>query len=162
MTEPQKQFGDGDTSFKAAGGEAGIRNLVEAFYARMGTDERFATIYNMHPPNIEQSIDKLARFLSGWLGGPRLYQEKYGSISIPSVHGELPIGQSEHDQWLTCMGESIDEQSFEPAFKDYLKRQLAVPAMAVWKRSEAIRASGKKPAPFGVSIVSGNTGGDAT
>ncbi|MEO1204557.1 MAG: globin, partial [Pseudomonadota bacterium] len=84
--QKDRPYGSGDASFQAAGGEAGIVKLVDDFYARMGTDPRFATIYAMHPDDKVVSRDKLARFLCGWLGGPKLYHEKYGAIGIPRVH----------------------------------------------------------------------------
>ena len=52
------------------------------------------------------------------------YQEKYGSISIPSVHQHLNISETERDQWLTCMQESIEEQPYDSDFKEYLIKQL--------------------------------------
>lgn len=136
----QKPYGTEDASFQAANGEAGIRRLVDNFFDRMSTDERFATIYAMHPPGIEVSRDKLARFLCGWLGGPKRYQEKYGSIGIPRVHAHLRIGTAERDQWLTCMSESVAEQGFTPDFKRYLMEQLEVPAEAVRRRCEKSNA----------------------
>lgn len=130
----ERPYGTDDASFLAAGGEAGIRALVDTFFDRMGSDSRFTPIYDMHPDDKETSRDKLARFLCGWLGGPKLFQEKYGPIGIPRAHGHLPITRAEHDQWLTCMQESIDEQPFEPAFRRYLLEQLRVPADGVLRR----------------------------
>ena len=135
-------FGTGDASFHAAGGEAGIRNLVDTFFDRMSSDDRFATIYALHPDDIEGSRDKLARFLCGWLGGPKLYNEKYGAIGIPRVHAHLAIATDERDQWLTCMTESVDEQSFDTDFKKSLMQQLFVPAEAVRRRCEDVQGSG--------------------
>lgn len=132
----QPAFGEGAASFRAAGGEAGLRQLVDAFFDRMASDERFATIHDMHPSDNEMSRDKLARFLCGWLGGPKRYQEKYGPIGIPRAHGHLPITAVERDQWLTCMQEAIAEQPFSPDFKDYLLEQLRVPAEGVRRRCE--------------------------
>ena len=132
-----RQYGTGDASFRAAGGRDGIFRLVNAFFDRMGSDPRFETIWNMHPDDKEISRDKLARFLCGWLGGPRLYTEKYGSIGIPRVHAHLAIATRERDQWLTCMSESVAEQDFDEAFKIYLMQQLFVPAEAVRRRCEA-------------------------
>ena len=129
-----KQYGIADTSFRAAGGEPGIRKLVDEFFDRMGHDDRFASIYEMHPDDKEESRDKLARFLCGWLGGPKLYHEKYGSISIPRIHEHLAIATAERDQWLTCMQETVSEQDFDPPFKAYLMEQLFVPAEAVRRR----------------------------
>ena len=134
MSNSDRPYGTGDTSFQAAGGVAGLRALVDNFFDRMGSDERFRTIWDMHPDDKETSRDKLARFLCGWLGGPKLYHEKYGSIGIPRVHAHLPIGADERDQWLTCMSESVAEQPFAEDFKVYLMEQLYVPAEAVRRR----------------------------
>jgi hemoglobin len=136
-SNPNKPYGTGDASFQAAGGQAGLRQLVDMFFDRMGTDERFATIYAMHPPDKEVSRDKLFRFLCGWLGGPKLYNEKYGGIGIPRVHAHLKIATPERDQWLTCMTESVAEQPFDADFKTYLMEQLFVPAEAVRRRCTA-------------------------
>jgi hemoglobin len=132
-----KTYGTADASYQAAGGETGIHTLVNLFFDRMGTDQRFATIYALHPPDKEVSRDKLFRFLCGWLGGPRLYNEKYGAIGIPRVHAHLKIGTAERDQWLTCMTETVAEQPFAPEFKKYLMEQLYVPAEAVRRRCAA-------------------------
>jgi len=128
------QYGVGDTSFQAAGGEAGLFKLVDDFFDRMESDERFATIWQMHPDDKDMSRDKLARFLCGWLGGPKLYNEKYGAIGIPRVHAHLAIETPERDQWLTCMTESVELQPFAHDFKIYLMEQLFVPAEAVRRR----------------------------
>lgn len=133
----QHNFGIGDASFQAAGGEDGIFKLVNAFFDRMGNDQRFLTIWEMHPDDKDVSRDKLARFLCGWLGGPRLYSEKYGAIGIPRVHAHLAIDTPERDQWLTCMDESVAEQPYSPEFKTYLMQQLFVPAEAVRRRCAA-------------------------
>jgi hemoglobin len=132
-------YGTGDASFQAAGGEAGLRQLVDTFFDRMDSDGRFATIRALHPDDITVSRDKLARFLCGWLGGPKLYNEKYGAIGIPRVHAHLAIATAERDQWLTCMTESVAEQPFAPDFKKYLMEQLFVPAEAVRRRCEGVQ-----------------------
>jgi hemoglobin len=142
-TDTKRPYGSGDASFKAAGGEAGLRRLVDRFFDRMSSDARFATIYAMHPEDIDVSRDKLARFLCGWLGGPKLYNAKYGTISIPRDHSHLPIGEAERDQWLTCMAESVAEQPFAEDFRKYLMEQLFVPAEGVRKRRAAVRDADK-------------------
>ncbi|HNP62345.1 MAG TPA: group II truncated hemoglobin [Woeseiaceae bacterium] len=137
--KPPIPYGTGDASFRAAGGQAGIFRLVDVFFDRMESDPRFETIWEMHPDDNDESRDKLARFLCGWLGGPKLYTEKYGAIGIPRVHAHLAITTPERDQWLTCMSESVAEQAFDEDFKTYLMEQLFVPAEAVRRRCEAQR-----------------------
>ncbi len=134
MNVTNKPYGTQDASFQAAGGVTGLRRLVDEFYDRMSTDPRFATIYAMHPEDKETSRDKLARFLCGWLGGPKLFTEKYGAIGIPRVHAHLAIATPERDQWLTCMTEAVAAQPYAEDFKKYLMEQLFVPAEAVRRR----------------------------
>jgi hemoglobin len=122
------RYGDGDASYRAAGGEAGIRRLVDAFYHCMERRPEAAGIRKMHPADLTVSRDKLTCFLCGWLGGPRLYTEKYGPIRIPQVHSHLEIGPSERDAWLLCMREALEGQPYAASFKQYLIDQLYVPA----------------------------------
>ena len=127
----ESNYGDGDTSFRAAGGSQGIRQLVDDFYDLMATLPEAADILAMHPRDLEVSKDKLACFLGGWLGGPRLYAERFGRISIPAAHMHLKIGPAERDAWLLCMKQAIEKQDYDPHFKVYLYEQLCIPAYRV-------------------------------
>lgn len=124
----EQEYGKDDGSFQAAGGEAGIRKLVEAFYRIMDERVDARAIRNMHPSDLKISIDKLARFLCGWMGGPKLYAEKYGAIAIPPAHAHIPIGEADEQAWLTCMEQALVEQDYSKPFRQYLMVQLAVPA----------------------------------
>jgi hemoglobin len=121
-------YGVEDASFRAAGEYEGIKALVDGFYDAMEVLPEAAHIREMHPNDLTESRDKLTRFLCGWLGGPRLYREKYGPIAIPRAHAHLPIGEAERDAWLACMAESLRTQAYSDDFKDYLMTQLFVPA----------------------------------
>jgi hemoglobin len=134
--EIEPVYGFEDTSFKAAGGVVGIQKLVKDFYHIMDSHAEASSIRKMHPDNLEISIDKLARFLSGWLGGPPLYNERYGSISIPAVHAHMVIGTHERDSWLDCMEQAIEMQPYRSDFKKYLLTQLRVPAERVYQTSK--------------------------
>jgi hemoglobin len=124
----QAPYGQGDASFQAAGGQQGIEKLVDAFYDAMASLPEAAKILAMHPADLTESRDKLSRFLCGWLGGPKRFSEKYGAIRIPFAHAHLAIGPQERDAWLRCMEVALASQPYEPAFKDYLMKQLFVPA----------------------------------
>ncbi|HRF44795.1 MAG TPA: group II truncated hemoglobin [Candidatus Competibacteraceae bacterium] len=124
----QPPYGVGDASYQAAGGEAGIRKLVNAFYDAMERLPEAENIRTMHPADLTLSRDKLTLFLCGWLGGPPLYGQTYGPIRIPQVHSHLEIGPSERDAWLRCMQEALKTQPYTTAFKNYLLEQLYIPA----------------------------------
>lgn len=131
MSEPTplpRAYGDGDASFQAAGGEAGLWRLVRDFYRLMDETPRFARLRAMHPADIDVSIDKLARFLCGWLGGPPRYSEKYGPIRLPMVHAHLPIVSQDRDDWLECMDQALALQAYADDFCEYLLFQFSRPA----------------------------------
>ncbi|MBW2447227.1 MAG: group II truncated hemoglobin [Deltaproteobacteria bacterium] len=130
--EVRPSFGAGDSSFRAAGGAVGLERLVDDFYRIMGEAPEARVIRAMHPDDLTESRDKLARFLCGWLGGPRRYAEKYGSISIPGVHAHLAIDEPERDAWLVCMERAIALQGYEPSFGEYLLAQLGIPAQRIF------------------------------
>ncbi|MCG8337783.1 MAG: group II truncated hemoglobin [Proteobacteria bacterium] len=129
-----RQYGDGDCSFQSAGGETGIKKLVETFYHKMDTLPEAKTIRDMHPEDLTVSIDKLYRFLVGWLGGPKLFHEKYGPIKLPVAHSKFPIGLKEKHAWLLCMQKALEEQPYKEDFKEYLMEQLSFPATKIQNR----------------------------
>lgn len=128
MNDKLVKYGQQNTTFLAAGGEEGIRKLVDDFYDLMASEDDYKTIIGMHPKNVAISRDKLSRFLCGWMGGPPRYNEKYGPINIPMVHAHLPITGVEMDQWLACMQQALDRQPYPTSLIEYLMKELAKPA----------------------------------
>jgi len=128
-------YGVGDASYQAAGGIEGLRRLVDDFYRIMDESPAAADLRRMHPESLEASRDKLACFLSGWLGGPKLFAEKYGPIVIPAFHAQWPIDEAGSAAWLGCMEQAIALQDYAPEFADYLLAQLRVPAARIVQAS---------------------------
>ena len=121
-------YGVGDSTLQAAGGELGVKQLVDAFYYYMDTLTVAAKVRAMHSPDLTESKAKLTTFLVGWMGGPSRYAEMYGSINIPGAHRHLDIGLAEKDAWLLCMQKALDDQPYEETFKRYMMVQLSFPA----------------------------------
>ena len=130
MTQPI-EYGNGDATYQAAGRQIGIRKLVDSFFDIMASDPKYAIIYHWHPEDKEMSRDKLALFLCGWMGGPKPFIEKYGTIRIPDAHKHLDITAVERDLWLDCMARALAEQDYPPALVEYLRQQLYIPAERV-------------------------------
>jgi hemoglobin len=128
MSKVKIAYGTGDASYQAAGKFAGLQRLAAAFYQAMDTLPEAQVIKAMHSADTEVSSDKLACFLAGWLGGPKLYREKYGSIAIPRAHAHLDIDESARDAWLKCMAVALAAQPYQQSFKDYMLRELYTPA----------------------------------
>lgn len=129
-------YGSGDASYQAAGELPGLLKLVDTFYGYMETLPEAKAILAMHPADLVLSRKKLAYFLSGWLGGPKLYAEHFGAIGIPSAHRHLAIGYVERDAWMLCMSKAVAEQPYTKAFKLYLLEQLRMPAEVIRQACE--------------------------
>ncbi|MAI20432.1 MAG: globin [Kiritimatiellaceae bacterium] len=124
----------GDTQYQLAGGEEGCFKLANDFYDQMETLEETQHILSLHPNNLEESRDKLARFLCFYLNGPHLYQEKYGNIQLGAAHAHIPIGSAERDAWLFCMARALDAQPWDQNFKEFLFIRFQTPAHRIQNR----------------------------
>lgn len=131
----QPAYGVGDASYQAAGGIDGLQRLTADFYRLMDQQPEAADLRRLHAESLELARDKLACFLSGWLGGPKLFSEKYGSIAIPSFHAQWPIDERLSAIWLSCMAQAIALQPVAPNFAEYLLAQLRVPAQRIVQAS---------------------------
>ncbi|MFK8066734.1 MAG: group II truncated hemoglobin [Gammaproteobacteria bacterium] len=128
MNVENSLYGVGENSYKAAGEIKGITKLVSTFYDFMEELPEAKIILSLHSGDLTESRKRLAYFLSGWLGGPKLYAEHFGGINIPMSHQHLSIGLSEREAWILCMQKAVDLQPYEESFKIYLIEQLRIPA----------------------------------
>ena len=106
------------------GGVAGVRALVDRFYDLMDLEPEFTELRALHPPTLDGSRDKFAWFLTGWLGGPDLYVERFGHPRLRARHLPYPIGMSVRDQWLTCMGLAMAEIGAAGGFTPDMQERL--------------------------------------
>jgi len=127
MNDKTVEYGVKNNSYKMAGELEGITKLVNEFYNNMDTFSDAKNIRDMHSNDLSESKKKLSYFLSGWLGGPKLYAEHYGGINIPLAHKHISIDGKESDAWLNCMKKAVDKQPYELSFKIYLMEQLRIP-----------------------------------
>lgn len=95
--------------YQRIGGAEKIRSLVHRFYQIMDELPETYGIRKMHAANLQNSEDKLFKFLSGWMGGPQLYIQEYGHPMLRRRHMPFAIGTSERDQWMICMNKALQE-----------------------------------------------------
>jgi hemoglobin len=98
-----------NTPYAELGGEAGIRRLVHRFYELMDTLPEAWEVRQMHPEDLSGSEEKLFKYLTGWLGGPPLYEQEFGHPRLRARHLPFTIASVERDQWLMCMKLAFDE-----------------------------------------------------
>lgn len=97
------------THYQRIGGEAVIQALVDRFYQLMDELPEAYGIRKLHAADLSGANRKLFEFLSGWMGGPPLYTDKYGHPMLRQRHLPFPIGDAERDQWLMCMRMALDD-----------------------------------------------------
>ncbi len=116
---------DPTTPFARIGGEAAVRRLVKRFYELMDTLPEAYGIRKLHQPDLAGAEDKLFMFLSGWLGGPQLYAEKFGHPRLRARHLPFPIGTDEAEQWMLCMRQAMAENIADEALRAGLDKALS-------------------------------------
>jgi len=117
------------------GGDASVRALVDAFYDRMDLEEAFSGIRALHPPTLDGSRAKLYLFLSGWLGGPDLYVQRFGHPRLRARHLPFAIAGGERDQWLACMRMALADVSAPAIVRENLMRAFF--DTADWMRNQS-------------------------
>lgn len=120
--------------FDALGGEAGIRRLVDDFYAIMDREPSAAGVRALHPEQLDGSRDKFFWFLCGWSGGPDHYITRFGHPRLRARHLPFPIATPERDQWLACMQQALALQPWEETLKTRLLRSFF--DTADWMRNQ--------------------------
>ena len=110
-----------ETPYAMLGGEAAVRALVERFYDLMDLEPEYAAIRQLHAADLSQARGKLTLFLSGWLGGPSLYIERYGHPMLRRRHLPFAIGLRERDQWMACMTQAMVEQGVAEDLRERLR-----------------------------------------
>lgn len=97
------------TPYELVGGDAKVRELVDHFYDLMDFEPAYRQLRAVHGRSLESAREKLYQFLSGWLGGPPLYTDKYGPPMLRARHLPFAIGDVERDQWMACMRQAMEE-----------------------------------------------------
>ena len=110
------------THYQRIGGAEKVRALVHRFYQIMDELPESYGIRKMHAEDLQNSEDKLFKFLSGWMGGPQLFIQEFGHPMLRRRHLPFAIGNAERDQWLLCMNKALQEVVEDEA----LRKDLAI------------------------------------
>ena len=108
------------TPYELLGGAGVVRWLTDRFYDIMDSDPSVKALRDMHPADLAGSREKLYMFLSGWLGGPPLFMDKFGHPRLRMRHMPFAVDSVARDQWMQCMTQAVNELVCE----DWLKAKL--------------------------------------
>ena len=136
------QFSNPDYSktslYDLVGGEEGVLKLVKVFYDLVESHPEGHKLHLLHlrGNGVAHSRVEQFNFLSGFLGGPKLYIEKHGHSNVRTMHEHVEINAEAKDIWLKCMSMAIDDVGLEPATKDQLMSNFTVIAERLVNRND--------------------------
>ena len=110
--------------YEQLGGAEGIRRLVDRFYDLMDAAPEATTIRALHAASLKQSREKLYLYLTGWTGGPPLYEDRFGHPKLRARHLPFTIGTRERDEWLWCMDRALAEHGMPADLHTHLRARL--------------------------------------
>ncbi|MBB1269734.1 group II truncated hemoglobin [Shewanella sp. SR44-3] len=112
-------------AYDLIGGDKVIKAIAHEFYQQMQTRQDTQALLAIHRAPIAESEQKLYEFLSGWLGGPQLYQQKYGHPALRARHMPFAIDASMRDQWLSCMHSAIEKHIKKPEHRQAIIQAIS-------------------------------------
>jgi hemoglobin len=109
------------TPYTLLGEQAGIRKVVDRFYGVMDETETTKTIRDMHAQDLTPMCEKLTDYLCEWLGGPKSYSEKTGTVCLTKPHSHFKIDGAARDEWVYCMETALLETDAPANVRDMLR-----------------------------------------
>lgn len=95
--------------FNRLGGHEAVVRLVDAFYRAMDELPEAATIRAMHDTDLGPTRRLLVKYLSEWMGGPKLYSPERGAPMLRRRHHPFDIDTAARDAWMSCMRRALAE-----------------------------------------------------
>ena len=110
--------------YERLGGAAGVRALVDRFYALMDAWPELSRLRRIHPPSLAGSADRLFNFLNLWWGGDPTGHGRSGPKAgqLCEQHAPYAIGPAESDEWLLCMQHALEAQAVDAELRAALMR----------------------------------------
>ncbi len=122
------------TMFDRIGGAPAVDRLVETFYENMDRLPGATGIRAMHARDLGPTKAILKRYLTEWMGGPKLYSVEKGHPRLRQRHLGFAIGEAERDAWLLCMRGALDTAVADGEARAKIYEQMA--GLADWMRNQ--------------------------
>lgn len=99
-------------------GEVQLQKLIDTFYTKVFNSPVIGKLFNSTSQDLIK--DKQFCFLTQFLGGPPLYNEKYGAPKMRLRHLPHAIDEAAKEEWLRLMKESIQTLEISEHLKEVL------------------------------------------
>lgn len=113
------------------GGQDAVVRLVDAFYRAMDELPQARDIRAMHEADLGPTRRLLTRYLSEWMGGPRLYTPDRGPPKLRRRHMPFAIDAAARDAWMDCMRLALAQTCADAGLRAELEAAFAKVAEAL-------------------------------
>ncbi|TPH13208.1 group II truncated hemoglobin [Litorilituus lipolyticus] len=113
------------TLYQKIGGEKGTLALSNAFYDEMEKNIHLRELLAIHKQPLDGIRIKFFEFLSGWLGGPGLYVEKYGHPQLRARHMPFKVTKKQSSLWMLCMNNALNNTVEDERVKTQMRQAFA-------------------------------------
>lgn len=112
--------------YEQIGGAEGVDQLVNTFCDVIENTEEGKPVLVLHlrGHGMDHARVEQFNFFSGFLGGPRLYAEKWGHSNVREIHQHVEIDETASQAWLNCMSMTMDKLAYPTSLKDQLMQNF--------------------------------------
>jgi len=107
--------------YEAVGGEEGMRALMYDFYDIIYESD-IAHFFPQDEEAFQAVKEKNTKFFIQICGGPKVYEEETGGVSLDEymirLHDDFSIYEKSRYEWLGCMEEALRKVDMEQRIKD--------------------------------------------
>jgi len=113
--------------YDQVGGAEGVNKLVNTFCDLLETTEEGKPVLLLHlrGHGMDHTRVEQFNFFSGFLGGPRLYAEKWGHSNVRQIHAHVDIDENASQAWLSCMSMTMDKLAYPQTLKAQLMQNFS-------------------------------------
>jgi len=114
--------------YDAVSGQQGLTILSNTFYDFVESTPEGRPVAKLHlrGHGIGHARIELVNFLSGFLGGPNLFAEKWGHSNVRHIHDHVNINQQASDSWMSCMEMAMNKLDYDNELKQRLRENFLV------------------------------------
>lgn len=118
--------------FERIGGAETVNALVSAYFRELHTQPRAPTLCVFYSKATDHYQTRMVEYITGFLGGPGLYQQAHGLLMLREQHCRLTIDDAMRDQWYGCMQAAIADVISDAALRTQLEA-------AFWRMADSLR-----------------------
>src|SRR5699024_691039 len=109
-------------------GEEKIEELVDRFYDYVDKDSRMRFLF---PEDLTETRLKQKLFQIQFLGGPNLYNERFGHPMLKMRHMPFKVTEEARDAWLDNMSKAMDDVKLPNDIKEHIYKRYEITANAM-------------------------------